>query len=86
MNLNRDLMGNCNVRRVAHATMAALSGLQRFSKEEQMLAAAVVFRSLAAHWGVEPSTALNFANNIVFDQIGKRPEFGAVDHYMKENL
>jgi uncharacterized protein (UPF0147 family) len=86
-NLNRDLLGNPqNIRRVANATMAALHSLQRFTPEEQMLAASVVFAALIKHWDVPASTALNFSNNIVNDQIGKRPEFGTVYHYIQENL
>jgi hypothetical protein len=85
--MNRDLMNNANPRRVANATMAVIDATQRgFQPHEQMLAMAAAFLMLAEHWGMPAQDAFRAVTNIMNDQDGKRPEFGAVARYMKEEL
>lgn len=85
--MNRDLLNSANPRRVANATMAVIDATQRgFQPHEQMLGIAAAFLSLASHWGVSAQDAFRITTNIINDQDGKRPEFSAVDRYMKEEL
>lgn len=85
--MNRDLYHSADPARVANCTMAVIDATQRgFQPHEQMHAMAIAFLMLAEHWGVPAQDAFTASKNLLNDQEGKRPEFGAVVQYMKNEL
>lgn len=85
--MNRDLINNANPARVANATMAVIDATQRgFQPHEQMHAMAAAFLLLSEHWGLSPQDLFTATKNLMNDNLGKRPEFAAVQQYMREEL
>jgi hypothetical protein len=84
--MNRDLFNNANPRRVANATMSALDSLQNYQPHEQMLAAAALFVMLADHWRIPAQDAFTVVKNLMIGNEMRRPEFGAVQLYMQNEL
>jgi hypothetical protein len=84
--MNRDLFNNANPRRVANATIACLDRLQDYQPHEQMLAAAALFVSLADHWKLPAQDAFTVVKNLMLHEDRRRPEFGAVQLYMQNEL
>jgi hypothetical protein len=85
--MDRDLLHMASAKRTANATLGVLNALQNWTREEQLLASAIVFLNLADFWQVSAQDAFTAATNMLNDKDGKvRPEFGAVRPYMEGEL
>lgn len=84
--MNNDKITNADPARVARASFAILNRLQDFPKEEQPLAAAAVFLTLADHLGVPAQDLFTFTKNLMNSKEGLRPEFGGVRDYIKYEI
>ncbi|MBU4567023.1 MAG: hypothetical protein KKE29_20090 [Proteobacteria bacterium] len=83
---NRDQFNNADLRQVSNASMAAIDALQAFDPEVQMAAIGAVSILLAAHVDMPLGDVLGSVDRMMSDAEGKRPEFAAVEMYMKEEL
>jgi hypothetical protein len=85
--IDRDILNMASAKRVANATLGTLNSLQNWSKEEQVLAAAAVFVTLADFLRVPAQDVFSAVNNMMVDKEGKaRPEFSAIMPYMEGEL
>ena len=78
-----DRLQNVNAGDVAKACMGVVDNLQHRRKEIQLAGLAVTFSLACERFGVEPRQALQIAENIMHDRIGRRAEFRACADYMR---
>ena len=82
-----DRLYNCNPKRVANASMAALNAIQDYPADEQLAAAGVLFLILTERFGVQPDNVLNCVDNMINDS--KRYDlatFQGITEYFKEEI
>lgn len=78
-----DRFQNVNAGDVAKACMGVVDSLQHQRKETQLAGLAVTFSLACERFGVEPREALQIAENVMHDRIGRRAEFRACASYMR---
>lgn len=83
MKLDRDLLNMTGVKPAANAAMAVIDRLQDYPPHVQVVGLAAGFLSMASHLGIPAQDVFTVTTNIINDQEGKRPEFKAVDAYLK---
>lgn len=86
MSINRDLLVSADAARVCNSAMAVIDRLQDFTPEEQMLGLTAAFMLLAKHQKQNPGELFLITDNVVNGVEGKRPEFRAVEQYMRDEL
>ena len=72
-----------NADATAKACMGVVDSLQHQRKEIQLAGLAVTFSLACERFGVEPRDALQIAENVMHDRIGRRAEFRACADYMR---
>jgi len=83
MRFNRDLFTNADMKEVSITSFGIIDVLQGATPEVQLASACVVFKTIADHAGVPLSEAMTVVNNIMYYAEGKRPEFQAIEAYLK---
>jgi len=83
---NRDQLGNADVHETAVAAMSVIDTLQKHNKGVQIAAICAAFKLLSERCNVPLSDAMTITNNIMNHADGRRPEFKAVEAYLKNEL
>lgn len=84
--INCDLFANVDRRAAANAAFSVLDALQRFSPEHRIVGLTAAFVLLAEHLGVRPLNVFEIVSNVMRDAMGRRPEFAAIEQYLKNEL
>ncbi len=84
--INRDALTNAQPHQVCRGAMTILDTMQNMHKEEQVASAAIVFLALCSRLRLEPQDAFTVSKNMLNGKEGVRPEFVAVERYMKGEL
>ena len=82
-----DRLFNCNSKRVANASMAALNSIQDYPADEQLAAVGVLFLVLTKRFGIQPDNVLNCVDNMIKDS--KRYDlatFQGITEYFKQEI
>jgi hypothetical protein len=74
---------NASPRRVGNVAMAVINALQDYEPEEQIAGLVCAFLIATQDLDMRFSEVAEVAKNIMFDAEGKRPEFKAVEAYMR---
>lgn len=81
---DRDALANINPRKAATSAMSVIDALQDYLPHEQVAGLCAVFSLLADRYGVRLPDAMEVVNNVMTFADGRRPEFKAVEQYMRE--
>ena len=84
MTLDTFALGSCNLRSAANASMAVIDALQNYPAHEQAAGLAAAFLLMTERFKLRVPDTCAVASNLIFAAEGKRPEFKAVEHYMRE--
>lgn len=79
-------MNNADPHRVASAAMTVVDRLQSYHPAEQIMGVAALFLILAEHRGVPAQDIFTATKNLINGVDGKRPEFRALQEYVKHEL
>lgn len=82
--MNRDRLTNMSVREAATGTMQILDAVQDERPEKVVASAAAFFVHACDRFGIRAADALTITTNIINHAEGKRPEFAAVEQFMRE--
>ena len=84
--LNKDQMNNADPVQVGRAAMAVIDAVQDLTPEHQALGMAATFMLLCDRFKVKPQDVFETSQNVMNGVAGERPEFAAVQSYLKEEL
>lgn len=84
--MNKDQLTNMDVGSASRASMQVIDALQRMTPAEQVAGIASCFLLLCAHLSITPQEAFAATTNLMHYAEGRRPEFLAVEQYMREEL
>lgn len=84
--LDRDKLNMASPRIVGNVSMAVITAVQDFPAEERALGMAAAFLSLCDRFGLHPGDTFLTVNNVMNDVQGKRPEFRAVESYLRDEM
>ena len=84
--MNKDRMNNVPVIDVARAAMSLLNVAQDLKPEEFVPAYAASFLLVCERYGLKPQEVFTAASNIMNYAQTRRPEFRAVDAFVRKEL
>ena len=81
-------VGMANTRNTANAAFEMIDRMQNYDPGEQVLAAAIVMTYLVERHGVNPNDLYASARRMIMhpDTVTFRPEFAAIQQYMKDDM
>jgi len=87
MKIDPDRLSNIDLREASNAAMAVIDATQiRFSKEAQLVGLCAAFRIIAEDQGLSVPELMGRVTTIMNWADGRRPEFAAVQAYVREEL
>lgn len=84
--ISRDKMNLASARTVGNVSMAVLTAVQNYPAEERALGMAHAFLALCERFKLHPGDTFQTVGNILNDVQGPRPEFRAVQSYLREEM
>jgi len=84
--LHSDLLRNTPIEPACRASMAVIDKLQDYSPEVQILGVGATLKVIAEIYKVNLGDILSIIDNIMHYSEGKRPEFAAVEEYVRKEL
>lgn len=83
MGFNRDRFTNAPVREVSTASFAVIDALQGYSPEVRIAALTATLNIYARATGESLNQLMEVVNNLIHTGEGKRPEFRAIESYVR---
>jgi hypothetical protein len=72
--------------KVAQAAMAALSRLQDYPQEAQVMGATTMFLRICERFDLRPTEAMQFTSNLLAHRADHLPEFRAIREYLAKEF
>lgn len=79
-------MGCVDPEMVAQAAMSCLDSLQTYQQAPQIMGACAIFLRICKRFDLEPAEALRYTNNLLASEAAHRPQFRAIDEYLRKEF